>query len=87
MSTLTEKLDYFKGKQKKILEMSEDFEKKKAEVVSEANAKLAELAAPLEKAKEEYKAELKAFAGVTDGERINVLDVIEMVGRVGELSR
>tara|TARA_R110000868_G_scaffold62962_3_gene189948 strand:- start:5712 stop:5903 length:192 start_codon:yes stop_codon:yes gene_type:complete len=54
-----------------------DFETKQAVII--------EKSADLERLMQEYKAELKAKFGITDGEKMNVLDVIKAMAKVKDL--
>lgn len=54
------------------------FETLQKEII-EANANL-------EKKMEQYRAELKATFGITDGEKMNVLDMIKAISKVKELA-
>jgi dsDNA-specific endonuclease/ATPase MutS2 len=97
MNPVHEKIAYFKQKQTEILEINQGFEKRKAEILEqyqnakkvleeEAEQKLAEAQKPLQEAGEKYRAELKAFAGITDGEKSNVLDLIQAILKVQEMT-
>jgi len=46
---------------------------------------IVELNAKLDNLKEIYKAELKAWLGVTDGEPINVLEVADLIRKVKDM--
>lgn len=80
--TPQEQISYFKAKQEEIMRLSVEFEKKRHEIETRANAELESAQFPLRDAGEKYRAEMKAVFGVTDGERINVLDVVELIDKV-----
>lgn len=87
MSQLKEKLDYFRVKQTDMMKLNAELEPKRREIQEEFNKRMTELNAPLVKMGEEYKAELKAFCGITDGERTNVLELLSAVEKVQELGK
>lgn len=66
------------------LELKAEFEAKEQALQEEFNNRLTEMQAPLVKKAEEYKAECKQAFGITDGERISVLDTVSMVLRLSE---
>lgn len=86
-------LKSFRDRQKEILDLNQEIEPKKEALIREFKEKAAELensyrvkvdelTKPLDHAREKYKADLKAFAGITDGEKTNVLDVVELILRM-----
>ena len=98
MSKLSEQLDYFKRRQVEILEMEtsiandiqsmiSEHEKKQTDLKKMYEDQIEELQKPLKNKAELYKAELKAWLGFTDGEKSNVLQMIEGVAKVIEESK
>ncbi len=96
MNPVQEKITYFKQKQAEIVTLNAEFEARRREIVEqyetatkilkeEAEQKLQTAEQPLKEAGEKYKAELKAFAGITDGERSNVLDLIQTIVKFQEM--
>lgn len=87
------KLKQFDDKQAAILELSATAKKAEQELVAEFNGKvdalrelyegrIKEAKFPLEDALAKYKAELKAFAGITDGEQSSVLDLVKTIRKI-----
>lgn len=74
-----QKIEYFESKQKEILEAHAGLEKFRADVIKEFEGKLKPWQDRLQKLTEEYRAELKAEVGFTDGEQTNVLDLVKAV--------
>ncbi len=66
----------------KRLDLKSEFEAKERALQEEFNSRLQEMQAPLVKKAEEYKAECKQAFGITEGERIDVLDTVSMVLRL-----
>lgn len=93
MTAIQEKLTQFKQKQDEITamynetepkkqELVQEFEKKAADLKAEYTAKIDELQKPLTNLVERYRAELKAWAGITDGEKGDVLSTLMAVHKV-----
>jgi hypothetical protein len=89
MSTYQELIEGFKAKQEAILkadataqEAKQALDAKVEAFINEHKGPVEELLQAAENMKQEYRAEIKAAFGITDGERTNVLDVVEMVHRV-----
>lgn len=91
--TTAEQVKAFREKQSKIMELHKayeeavnkvgaDCESRIEAIKTEYEVKKAELGQELERAKSEYKAAVKAAFGVTDGETINVIDMVEFISRV-----
>lgn len=79
MENLHEKINYFNKKKMEIMAMNKVAEAEAMKLRNEAEAKIGEAYAPVRKAAEEYKAEMKAWAGVTDGESADILSTIELI--------
>jgi len=95
---INEKIEHFTKRQEEITDLAAIFEGKKREIVQEFTQKKSELekeyqdkidaaAQELTKRKEEYKAELKAWVGITDGENANILDVVKLARTVAEMMK
>ena len=95
MSAL-EKIEYFEKKQAEMLAFSAELNPKIEELEAEFASMVDQLKAeyqdkidvvkkPLIEMGEIYRAELKVFAGFTDGEKTNVLDVVRFVLRAKAL--
>lgn len=93
MTAIEEKFTYFKQKQAEITALYNEVEPKKQALIQEAQAKakeidveytakIDELLKPLNNLTEKYKAELKAWAGITDGEKTNVLEMLMATHRL-----
>ena len=98
MTALEQKLTYFKQKQTEILALEAEVMPKRQALQKEGNEKIQavqeeytqkmnELNAPLIAAGEKYKAELKAFCGITDGEKTNVLELLSAFAKLGALTQ
>ncbi len=88
MTTAETKIQEFKQKQVSILEMQlktkeevdkviAEFKQKSEALQKEYQDKVNTLEQPTKNELEKYKAELKAWLGITDGENINVLQTAE----------
>lgn len=77
-----DRVAYFEAKQKEILKLNQEFEIKKATIVQKVEEEIRELQKPLIEAGERYRAELKAWIGITDGEKMNVLEVVKAIRTV-----
>lgn len=93
MTNVAEKIASFKERQAEIMkldaqynikvdELKQDCENRIDAIKTEFEVKKAELSAEPSKAIEQYKADLKAEFGVTDGERANILDIVQLIDRV-----
>ena len=93
MTDVASKIASFKERQSQILALSAEFEEASGALAddcqgridaikTEFEVKKAELASELEKAKEAYKADVKAAFGVTDGEPLNIVQMVEFIHRV-----
>ena len=93
MTELTEKVAEFKARQQQIIDLNTEYVKavdafgddcqaRTDAIKSEFEAKKAELGVEFEKAKQSYKADLKATFGVTDGKNANILDLVQLIHRV-----
>lgn len=96
--TLESKIREFKDKQAEIVRLNDEFqvdrkriigefEDKKKELETKYQGMLTEAAKLLENAREKYKAELKSWVGITDGENANILDVVILAKTVMESPR
>lgn len=96
MSNLDEKIASFKDKQAEIMKLHEqyrvemdkvtqDCESRIEAIKTEHEVKKAELSQGVDKAKADYKAAVKDAFGVTDGETINVLDMVQFIQRVSAM--
>jgi hypothetical protein len=89
-NTFADKLAYFRAWQKRITDANAELEKADQDfqawmrTTPEFKA-VAEKEAALKADAEKYKAELKAWAGFTDGERSSVLDMVEAIKKVQAL--
>lgn len=92
MSKLQEKIEEFKAKQDEIKKLHDEIEPKRQNLIQEyaknqeemqkvCNEKIIELMKPLLDLSEKYRAEMKAEFGITDGEKFNVLQVVELVSK------
>lgn len=92
MSTYKEIIDGFKVKQEAILAAEREAQAARRALDEKVQAYIDEHKGPVEallenaeKIKEEYRAEMKAAFGIADGEKTNVLDVVEAIRRVQAL--
>jgi hypothetical protein len=81
------KVSYFEGKQKEITEAHDALNKEKQgfELWVRETAEFKKIETMERKAKqmaETYKAELKAWSGITDGENANILDLLKTMKRI-----
>lgn len=79
MENLHEKINYFNKKKGEIYLAKQQADSEADKIRSEAEGKIGELYMPVRKMAEEYKAEMKAWAGVTDGESADILSTIELI--------
>lgn len=95
---IQEKITFLKAKQKEIIELNHFFEEKKKQILEEFDSKKSELektyqdkinaaSFDLMKATETYRAEVKTWIGITDGEKINILDTVNMILKVIEMAK
>ena len=77
-----DKLIEMRAKKAEIQAMERDVQPRLESLKAEYDEKTQAILEPLIKKAEEYKAELKAAFGITDGERTDVLDTVSMVLRV-----
>lgn len=93
MTELKEKISSFKARQQKIMQLSAQYVAKVDEISTECQNRIdaiktefetrkAEASSEFEKEKDSYKADLKTAFGVTDGESANILDLVQLIGRV-----
>lgn len=98
MTALEQKITYFKQLQTEIMELHKEAESKTHALESEFKEKVTaleieyttknnEVTRELDNKKEKYRAELKATFGMTDGEKTNVLDVIQAVQKATALNQ
>jgi uncharacterized small protein (DUF1192 family) len=91
--SVSDKVQEFKARQTKIIAINDafnekmevlgaEFDEKVNALKSEFELKKAEISTELDKETAAYKADLKAAFGVTDGEKLNVLDMVEMINRI-----
>jgi uncharacterized small protein (DUF1192 family) len=91
--SVSDKVQEFKARQTKIIGLNDEynqamdkvnteFDDRLAALKNEFELKKAETSAELDKETAAYKADMKAAFGVTDGERTNILDVVELITRV-----
>jgi len=73
-----EKINYFLDKQKKIIHLNQELDKKKSILQKEYEEKILIESKDLMKEVETYRAEMKAWIGITDGERSDVLQLVQM---------
>lgn len=86
MSKLDEKLEHFKNWQKKIMDLDQDTGKKLRDLSAEYEAKSIEIKKELTAEVEKYKVDFKATFGLCDGEKNDILSLIECIKAVNELS-
>lgn len=91
--SLIDQVAEFKAKQIEIINLNDEAQGKLAKLQSESQAKLdavhaefetekAKILAPLDQKREEYKKEMKAAFGVTEGETATILDLVQLIHRV-----
>ena len=96
MSQFREKVTYFNQKKREMLEVDKEIKIKLIELQDKAekeigvirekfDAEKISLMAPLDKLRETYKAEVKAWCGITDGEAMNVVQMLEAVKRIQDM--
>ena len=93
MTQVQEKFTYFKQKQAEITALynevepkkqalQREFDQKADDLKAEYSAKIDEIEKPLANAVAKYRAELKAWAGITDGEKMGVLEMLMAVQKI-----
>jgi hypothetical protein len=89
MSTYQEKMTDLKAKQDEIMQLQSALkaaesalQAKVEEFITTNKVEVNEIGAKLEKLLQEYRAETKAAFGLADGEKINILEVVEAIRRV-----
>lgn len=86
MSKLDEKLEYFKNWQKKIITLDQETGKKLRDLSAEYEAKSIEIKKDLTAEVEKYKSDFKATFALCDGEKTDLISMIECIKAVNELS-
>ena len=91
--TYEEQVEAFKKKQADIMELQAKLKEAEAALQAQVEEYIAahkgtvnEIGQKLERLMQEYRAELKAWVGITDGEKASVLDLVEAVKRVQALA-
>lgn len=90
---LQDKIDEFRDRQVKMIELAkecntqveacrEESQSRADAIQSEFETKRAQFLAPLDQARSVYNADIKAAFGLSDGERSNVLDLVQLVATV-----
>ena len=96
MSAFTEKLTYLELKKAeikaidlrvapRIAEIQKEFEEKVEALKSHYNDKVNEVKQELENESSKYRAELKAWCGITEGEQVDPIEVVKMVKKISEM--
>ena len=77
-----EKIKYFEEKQKEMLAIDSLMKARATKAQEDLNKELTPMQQELEKKGALYRAEMKAWCGMADGERTNVLDMVKFVQKV-----
>lgn len=77
-----EKIKYFESKQKEMMALDSLMKAKAHKAQEDLNKELVPMQEELQKKGAMYNAEMKAWCGMADGERANVLDMVKFVQKV-----
>lgn len=84
MTEFADKIEYFKSKQAQMMALQKVATEKTSALKAEFEAKVMEAEKDLRNAYELYRAEVKAWCGITDGEKTNIIDLLEAMHKISK---